>query len=180
MKETAKVHQAQFLTEMKVPEVMQRQVPMVQEQQKDHALDLKTNITEAQLNRVGSSADTGSSERRRTLHRSSQFTRQRESMKAPPDMKTGRDLRTCLSRGVPADHGARSQVKKKDTCKSEGTQKRPHPKERLCTAEFKNSGTIARVQEKHIRTRRTIAADHSPKGLGCPVRHSESGDEDQK
>ena len=31
--------------------------------------------------------------------------------KAPPDMKTGRSLRTCLSRVVPADHEAQSQVK---------------------------------------------------------------------
>ena len=37
-----------------------------------------------------------------------------ESMKAPPDMKTGRSLRTCLSRVVPADHEARSQVKVKE------------------------------------------------------------------
>ena len=35
--------------------------------------------------------------------------------KAPPDMKTGRSMRTCLSRGVPADHEARSQVKVKET-----------------------------------------------------------------
>ena len=66
MKETAKVHQAQFLKEMKVPEIMQRQVPMIQEEWEDQAFDLKTNKAEAQLNRVGSSADIGSSERRRT------------------------------------------------------------------------------------------------------------------
>ena len=35
----------------------------------------------------------------------------RESSKAPPDMRTGRSMRTCLSRGVPADHEARSHVK---------------------------------------------------------------------
>ena len=64
-------------------------------------------------------------------------------MKAPPDMKTGQFLRTCLSRGVPADHEARSQVRKKDSCKSEGTQRRPHPKERLRTAKFKSVGTPA-------------------------------------
>ena len=37
--------------------------------------------------------------------------RQRERSKAPPDIKTGRSLRTCLSRVVPADHEAQSQVK---------------------------------------------------------------------
>ena len=35
----------------------------------------------------------------------------RESSKDPPDMKTSRSMRTCLSRGVPADHEARSQVR---------------------------------------------------------------------
>ena len=77
MKETAKVHQAQFLKEMKVPEIMQRQVPMIQEEEKDQAFDLKTNKAEAQLNKVESSADTGSSERSRTPQRSSQ-ERERE------------------------------------------------------------------------------------------------------
>ena len=32
------------------------------------------------------------------------------SKKSPPDMWTGRSLRTCLSRGVPADHEAQSQI----------------------------------------------------------------------
>ena len=133
MKETAKVHQAQFLQEMKVPEIMQRQVPMIQEEYKDQAFDLKSNKAGAHLNRVGSSADTGSSERRRTSHRSSQ-EREHEG-----STKTGQSLRTCLGRGVPADHEARSQVKKKGCCKSEGTERRPDPEERLRTAEFKNS-----------------------------------------
>ena len=41
---------------------------------------------------------------------------ERESSKAPPDVQTSRSVHTCLSRGVPADHEAQSQVKtqKKD------------------------------------------------------------------
>ena len=48
-------------------------------------------------------------------------------------LKTGRSLRTCLSRGVPADHEARSQVKvkEKSSCRSEGAQSKLDPKERL-------------------------------------------------
>ena len=38
----------------------------------------------------------------------------RESKKAPPDMWTGRSMRACLSREVPIDHEARSQVKVKE------------------------------------------------------------------
>ena len=34
MKGNREVHQAQFLKEMKVPEIMQRQVPMIQERRK--------------------------------------------------------------------------------------------------------------------------------------------------
>ena len=53
----------------------------------------------------------------------------RESMKAPPDMKTGRSIFAHMSE-LRCAHEARSRVKKKDSCKSEGTQRRPHPKER--------------------------------------------------
>ena len=38
-----------------------------------------------------------------------------ESMKAPPDMKTGRSLHTCPDRGVPADDEARSRVNENKT-----------------------------------------------------------------
>ena len=62
------------------------------------------------------SQQTQSTKRRLTMNSREQHPRKRcqkrESMKAPPDMKTGRSLRTCLSRGVPVDHQARSQVKK--------------------------------------------------------------------
>ena len=91
MNETAKVHHAQFLKEMKVPEIMQRQVPMIQEQQEDEAL--KRNKAEAQLNRVGSNADTGSSERRRTPHRSSQESRK------PQHRAKHFERRECRQRG---------------------------------------------------------------------------------
>ena len=43
-----------------------------------------------------------------------------ESMEAPPDTKTSRSLRTCLSRGAPTDHDARIQVKvkkKRSSCR---------------------------------------------------------------
>ena len=63
---------------------------------------------------------------------------------------------TDLSRGVPADHDAQSQVKKKDSCKREDTRRRPHPKERVYTAKFKKRGNCsprACQREKVIRTR---------------------------
>ena len=74
------------------------------------------------------------------------------SKKAPPDMETGRSSRTCLSRGVPADHEAQSQVKRKTYAT---------PKERLCTAEFTIAGR-SRVQERdtsHQHTRTEVTCD---------------------
>ena len=82
---------------------------------------------------------------------------ERESKKAPPDVQTGRSVHTYLSRGVPADHEARSQVKKKDSCKRESTRRRPHPRERLCTTKFKSVGTVARV---HARERERESSEH--------------------
>ena len=65
------------------------------------------------------------------------------SMKAPPDMKTGRSMRICLSRVVPVDHEARGQVKvkEKSSCRSEGTQSTQ--KKRLYTTKFESVGTPA-------------------------------------
>ena len=54
---------------------------------------------------------------------------------------------------MPADHEARSQVKKEDSCKSEGTQRRLHPKERMCTA--------VQCKKEASRIRRAIAANRS-------------------
>ena len=42
------------------------------------------------------------------------------SSKAPPDMKTGRSMRTCLSRGGLADHEARIQVKVREKSSTAG------------------------------------------------------------
>ena len=72
-----------------------------------------------------------SRERQPTKHRQECLKHERD--KAPPDVWTGRSVHTCLSRGVPADHEGLSQVKemRKSSCRSEGTQRKPHPKERL-------------------------------------------------
>ena len=80
---------------------------------------------------------------------------ERESCKAP----TGRSAHTHLRRGVPADHEAQSQVKKKDSCKREGTQRRPHPRKRQCTAKFKSVGTAARVHARE-RERERRSSEH--------------------
>ena len=42
---------------------------------------------------------------------------ERESCKAPPYVETNRSVHTCLSRGVPADHEARRQVKRNTAAK---------------------------------------------------------------
>ena len=55
----------------------------------------------------------------------------RESSKAPPDMKTVRSMRTCLSRGVPADHEAPSQVKD-DEAAAEKKKKTDPQKSKAC------------------------------------------------
>ena len=72
-----------------------------------------------------------SRERQPTKRRQECLKHERD--KAPPDVWTGRSVHTCLSRGVPADHEGLSQVKekRKSSCRSEGTQRKPHPKERL-------------------------------------------------
>ena len=56
---------------------------------------------------------------------------------------------------MPADQDALSQVKekRKSSCRSEGTQRKPHPK-KDCTAKFKSVGKAARV---HDRERRVIS-----------------------
>ena len=61
-----------------------------------------------------------------------------EGMKAPPDMKTGRSMRTCLSRVRPADHEARSQVKDEEAAAER--------KQEDGSAEFKSVGKAARGQ----------------------------------
>ena len=57
-------------------------------------------------------------------------TSEKESEKGPPHRWPGRSLRARLSRGVPADHEAQSQVKEKrrSSCRSEGAQSKLHPK----------------------------------------------------
>ena len=74
---------------------------------------------------------------------------------APPDVQTGRSVHTCLSRGVPVDHEAQSQVKRKTAAKREGTLRTLHPEERRDPPEFKSVGTLAcrTDREKVIRTR---------------------------
>ena len=52
-------------------------------------------------------------------------------------------MHTCLSRGVPADHEAQSQVKRKTLARRGVTLTRPHPEERRDLAEFKSVGTPA-------------------------------------
>ena len=47
----------------------------------------------------------------------------RESSKGPPDMKTDRYLRTCLSRVVPADHKAQRQIKNEEAA-AEGRERK--------------------------------------------------------
>ena len=79
-----------------------------------------------------------------------------ESMKAPPDIKTGRSLRTCLSRGVPADHEARSQVKVNEKEREKQLQK-----EDGIPQNIEAWGRPRARQERSVRTRRAIAADSS-------------------
>ena len=64
--------------------------------------------------------------------------RGRESSKAPPDMKTGQSLRTCLSRVALTDHEAQSQVKDEEAAAERKTEDG--------YAEFKSVGMAARVQ----------------------------------
>ena len=52
-------------------------------------------------------------ERQQTKRCQKSLKHESESCKAPPDVQTGRSAHTCLSRGVPADHEVRSQVKEK-------------------------------------------------------------------
>ena len=70
-----------------------------------------------------------------------------------PERKRARRLhQTCLSRGVPADREAQkpSQSREKSGSRSEGTQRKPHPKERLYTAKFKSVEKAARVHDTEI------------------------------
>ena len=85
---------------------------------------------------------------------------ERESRKAPPDMKTGRSLRTCLSRGVPADHEAQSQVKEEEEAaagvkalKGSLTQQKNGRKTRSDIAEFTIVGTPACKRETRVFAR---------------------------
>ena len=95
----------------------------------------------------------------------------RESRKAPPDMKTGRSLRTCLSRGVPADHEAQSQVKEEDEAaagvnalKGSLTEQKDGRKTRSDIAEFTNVGTASSAG----RTKR-------PRSGACVSTHESTG-----
>ena len=95
--------------------------------------------------------------------------RERESSKAPPDMETGRSMRTCLSRGVPADHEARSQVKVREKSSTAG--------KKAFTGGLKRSRDRiqtrgdARVQCKKeaSRTRRATAADRRANDIAKQV-----------
>ena len=79
------------------------------------------------------------------------------SMKAPPDMKTGQSMLICLSREVPVDHEARSQVKvkEKSSCRSEGTQS---TQKKDCIQQNSRAwGRPRAMQERSVRTRRARA-----------------------
>ena len=88
-------------------------------------------------------------------------------------MKTGRSLRTCLSRGVPADHETQSQVKEEEEAaagvkalKGSLTQQKDGRKTRSDIAEFTIVGTPAckRERDKSIReTRRQPAVPDEPR-----------------
>ena len=83
------------------------------------------------------------------------------SMKAPPDMKTGQSMLICLSRVVPVDHEARSQVKvkEKSSCRSEGTQS---TQKKDCMQQNSRAwGRPRAMQGRSVRTRRASAADCS-------------------
>ena len=75
MEGPVKVHQAQFRERSKIPGITQRQVPMIQKVLEKQAFDLKMNKAGAQLSRAGSSADTGSPERRADpVHREESYS----------------------------------------------------------------------------------------------------------
>ena len=59
----------------------------------------------------------------------------------------------CLSRGVPADREAQSQVRKRKRAAAgmKGTQRKPHPTEGLYTARFKSVGKAARVHDRETK-----------------------------
>ena len=51
---------------------------------------------------------------------------------------------TCPSQGVPKGRSGKEEI----SCRSEGTQRKPHPKERRKTAKFKSVGKAARVHDR--------------------------------
>ena len=131
LQKIVKVPQVQVIDEVaKVPRSMRRLVPMIQdeterEDQKPKEVQisfspyLKSRTDKAE---VQTKVQTKNRDSRRTIEkgiregdarRAGSTSEIFSSKKAPPDMWTGRSLRTCLSRGVPADHEAQSQVKRK-------------------------------------------------------------------
>ena len=75
-------------------------------------------------------------------------------------MKTGRSLRTCLSRGVPADHEAQNQVKEEEEAaagvkahRGSLTQQKDGRKTRSDIAEFAIVGTPACKRETRVHAR---------------------------
>ena len=94
----------------------------------------------------------------------------------PPDMKTGRSMRTCQSRGVPADHEARSQVKVREKSSTAGkkpltgpqtmsrqnsemgTPAQPCKRHSSATAPQHNSATVQETQQKKEERTQQIAS----------------------
>ena len=90
-------------------------------------------------------------------------------------MKTGRSLRTCLSRGVPADHKTQSQVKKEEKAaagvkalKGSLTQQKDGRKTRSDIEEFTIVGRPrARERQEYTRDSKTASSAGRTKGPRC-------------
>ena len=127
---------------------MQRQVQMIQKMPSDFTADIQNMLMPVPAKQQCSRQVQCCRSRADDLE-------MRESSKAPPDMKTGRSMRTCLSRGVPADHEARSQVKVEEKSSTAGKKaltgglKRSHDRIQRCggrraTVSQHNSATVQR------------------------------------
>ena len=110
---------------------MQRQVQMIQKMPSDFIADIRNMLvprsSEAAVQSPGPVLQTSS--RRQTSLYSRQVKccrsradelKMRGSSKAPPDMKTGRSMRTYLSRRVPAGHEARNQINVREKSSTAG------------------------------------------------------------
>ena len=151
-----------------VPRSVRRQVPMIQdeterEDQKPKEVQIsfspylksRTDKAEVQTKMQTTNRDSrrifekGSREgdARRAGSTSERFS----NKKAPPGMQTGRSLRTFLSRGVPADHEAQSQVKKKKKKKQLQESMRleeASPKTKTVYRRIHNCGSFPHARDK--------------------------------